>query len=434
MANDRVDCDHDSAFGDDELHWTPTKSMFPVAGTKRDADDLRDDAQAPSIEVLEGNIDPAVLCCSHCPETCPERTIRPVKRRASAQKVGEFHSLTATKHTDADCQFPDDCFEAFCQECNLEPICPPDCVVSCPSPECAEEDVCFDPSCTKDPACTEGCADPACTKKTSPENPCFCQKCDAQPCPLGDPNNECHLAHSAPTPVGTVYCYDNAPCHFQEGYHTHNNGLEAFESYPCFSQSHAFTGELTASSAPTPALSQSNYTSLESIFTGETSPGPSRNNFANCFLNSSGDHCHIDNSCCHGSQRACGECPSASPNQLDLWTSSIAQGNGLANNFMGFNFHSQPTSPMSADRTSMSSVNPFTLDQSMMTFNDQSWMLPDPAMSNTFPPVAFGGANKLDFLASAVQQDILGPSTTASGSMIGTDADSTSRICKWYVF
>lgn len=69
----------------------------------------------------------------------------------------------------------------------------------------------------------------------------------------------------------------------------------------------------------------------ESAFSSEPSPGPS--NFANCFLRVSGDHCHIDSSCCHGAKRACGDYPSASPRQLDLWNSSTAQGNGLANNF-----------------------------------------------------------------------------------------------------
>jgi hypothetical protein len=437
MANSCTDCDHDSAFGDDELFWTNIP-MFPVAGTKRDAGDLRDDAQTQ--EGAQGgqsqsHIDPQILCCKKCPEPCPERTVRPAKRRASAQKVAEYHNLTAAP--EIDCQFPDDCFEKFCQECNLDPICPPDCAVSCPSPECAEVDACFDPHCTqKDPACTDGCIDPECTKITCPDKPCFCQKCDAQPCPLGDPTNECHIAHSAPTPVGTIYCYDNAPCHFQEGYHGHNTGLASFETYPCFSQAHGYTGDdltTNTSSAPTPALSHSNFTSLESAFTSESSPGLKPTSFADCFLSISGDHCHIDNSCCHGTQRACGDCPSASPHQLDLWNTSISQGNGLVNNFLNFNFNSQSTSPMSADRSSMSSANPFSLDHAMLGFNDQSWMLNESAFPNAFQTAAFM-PNKLDFLASAVQQDIMRPSTTTSGSLIGGETTDTSAcICKWYV-
>jgi hypothetical protein len=57
-----------------------------------------------------------------------------------------------------------------------------------------------------------------------------------------------------------VYCYDTAPCHFQEGFHGNDDGLGSFETYPCFSQTHGYNtiaDDLTtiASSAPTPALS-----------------------------------------------------------------------------------------------------------------------------------------------------------------------------------
>ncbi|KAL6708492.1 zinc-finger protein [Coniothyrium glycines] len=440
MADGCAVCDRDSAFGDDEPRCTRPKSMFPVAGSKREAALLGDDAQsqAPVLAGSElgqhGAVDPRVLktdCCAHCPDACSERSAtRPIKRRASPQRVADYHNLAAATSSEVDCQFPDDCFEQFCQECNLDPICPPDCAVSCPSPQCADVDACFDPHCAqKDPACTDGCADPACTKTTCPDKPCFCQKCDAQPCPLGDPDNECHLAHSAPTPVGTIYCYDNAPCHFQDGHHAHNHGLTAFETYPCFSHNHGYSNN--PSSAPTPTLSHSNFTSLESAFTSEASPVPGHTSFANCLLNISGDHCHIDNSCCHGPRRACGDCPSASPNQLDFWSSSIAQGNGLANNFLNFNFQSQPTSPISAGPSSMNSANPFSLDNHMLALNNQSWMLPDSAFSNAFQPATFTAANKLDFLASAVQQDILRPSAIASGSIVGTDFDSSPCLCKW---
>jgi hypothetical protein len=454
MADCCSGCDHDSAFGDDELFWT-SASMFPttaVAGRKRDADNLRDDgAQGPQPSgpsLMEDYLDPSILCCpTHCPSQCPEvYDVRPTKRRASAHVVSEFHHPTTESHQtiEPDCQFPDDCFEKFCQECNLEPACPRDCSVPCPADDCPEDDACFDPRCTqKNKHCTDGCEDPECTKAAQPDHPCFCQKCDAQPCPLGDPNNECHFAHSAPTPVGTIYCYDTAPCHFQEGLHGHDHGLASFETYPCFSQSHGYNiiaDDLTTtgSSAPTPALSHSNYTSLESAFTNEPSPAPGQAGFPlNCFLNVSGDHCHIDNSCCHGPQRACGEAPSASQQQLDLWNSSIASGNGLATNFMNFGFNpSLPTSPMSADRTSMTS-NPFSLDNPMMGFNDQSWMLTDSAFPNAFETPQFG-ATKLDYLAAAVQTDLLRPSTTASigsSAMLGAagSSDAQACVCKWYV-
>jgi hypothetical protein len=184
-------------------------------------------------------------------------------------------------------------------------------------------------------------------------------------------------------------------------------------------------------------LSHSNYTSLESIFTNNTSPAPDQTSFPpHCYLNITGDHCHFDNSCCHGPQRACGEAPSASRQQQDLWNSSVASGNGLAANFMNFGFNpSLPTSPMSADRSSMVS-NPFSLDNSMLGYNDQSWMLNNSSFPNAFnPAAAFGGANKLDFLASAVQHEILRPETTvslgASSMLAAGKSNGHACICKW---
>lgn len=442
MANQHAD-DHDSAFGDDDFFWT-TNPMFAtpvVAGTKRDAGDLTAE-EATSSGLREDqhgseHIDPSILCCDHCPEPCPEaRGVRPTKRRASAQQVGAYHNLTTETHPiDADCQFPDDCFEKFCQECNLDAPCPPDCVVPCPAEtECSTPDACYGPHCdTKEKQCADGCVDPECTKLSCPEQTCFCQKCDAPPCPLGDPTNECHFAHTAPTTTGTIYCYDNAPCHFQEGYHGQNNGLSSFETYPCFSPAHGYMNNADtatqASSAPTPVLSHSNYTSLESAFTSEASPGPS--NYSNCFLGVSADHCHIDNSCCHGTKRACGDCPSASPRQLDLWNNSMAQGNGLANNFMNFGLSSNPTSPVTASPFGNGFDN-----SSMLGFNDSSWMFVDPSLSEPFQGDMMG-ANKLDFLASAVQQDLLASTSAVRDTPLDSSVDNSSNaqscVCKWYI-
>lgn len=244
--------DRDSAFGDgDDFFWLKdfTNPMFStpaVAGTKRGAGGLMTDVPGSGPGVAHQgaeHIDPSILCCDRCPEPCPQGGVRPSKRRASAQKVGAYHNLTAELHSiEADCQFPDDCFEKFCQECNLDaPPCPPDCSVPVPCPadsECSTPDACFDPHCDKEKECTDGCVDPDCTKLSCPEQPCFCQKCDDQPCPLGDPSNECHFAHTGPTTTGTIYCYDTAPCHFQEGYHGQDTPLSSFETYPCFSNTH----------------------------------------------------------------------------------------------------------------------------------------------------------------------------------------------------
>lgn len=439
-------------------------ALAPVAGSKREADYLTDkDAQSPQAAgpgcENRNGIDPAVLCCDHCPVPCPEtRNLHAAKRRASAQRVGEYHTLAAEPSLDADCQFPDDCFEKFCQECNLDSVCQSDCAVACPSPDCPDDNACFDPRCKQsEKHCDDGCVELHCSKLISPEKPCFCLKCQPQPCSLADPNYECYLAHSAPTSAGTIYCYDNAPCHFQEPYRRHGPGLVSFETYPCFSPAPNYNVttqddfHTIASSATTPALSHSNYNSLNSVFSGEPSPSPAQPTLANCFLDIAGDHCHIDNSCCHGPKRACGEMTCTSPQQLEVWNTSMAPVNGLANNFVAFGFNgSLPASPMSASRTSNSST-PFQLNNAMLGLNDHSWMMMDPSFPNTFPDQV--STNRLDYLASAIQQDMLRPSTKTtatvttttptnptvatttsipSGSAFGSGApDVEGCVCKW---
>ncbi|KZM21786.1 metal ion binding [Ascochyta rabiei] len=457
-TNGPPDPDLDEGFFDSMF----TSLAVPLAGSKRDAAALSgDDAQRQNQsssqvtgtgqkEYPAEHVNPQAVCCSHCPE------VRPSKRRASAHQVGEFHNLTAESHPPigTDQQFPDDCFEKFCQECNFDATCPPDCELACPGDDvcdavCTPDDACFDPHCSQSPPqCSDGCVDPECTKLSCPDQPCFCQKCDAQPCPLGDPDNDCHFAHSAPTGAGTIYCYDNASCHFQEQYPNHTGPLAAYETYPCFSQAHThFAGDSAsthASTAPTPLLSPSNYTSLESAFTSEPSPAPGQTTFTNnCFLDISGDHCHIDNSCCHGPSRACGDYPVASQQNLDLWNSSIARGNGLSNGFMNFGLHSQPTSPTTM--SGMSSANMFSnhFDNSMLGFNDNSWMLPGSSFENAFPSNGIG-ASKLDSLASAIQNEIMNPinSLTATPSIdtnsivdtpnhSSTSSGESSCACKW---
>jgi hypothetical protein len=364
---------------------------------------------------------------SCCPRPCP--SVHPAKRRASSQRVGAFHSLADESHGD-DCQFPDDCFEKFCQDCTLDAVCPPDCVVPCPEAECTTPDACWDPHCEpKETECTDGCVDPECIKITCPEETCFCNDCNA--------HSPCHIAHSAPTAAGTIHCYDSAPCHFQEGLHGPNDSL-AFETYPCFSPAHGYMhrddSTTHTSGVPTPVLSHSNYTSLESTYASELSPAPGQYNFSDCFLGVSGDHCHIDDSCCHGGNRACGDFPSASQQQFDVWDSS-----SLTNNLMNFGFNSSnPTSPMSASPFSHS------FEGAMMGFNtDNSWMYNDPSMN--FQP-AMMAPNKLDYLASAVQLDFLKPAPPSAGRqgslapqpvLDNTTSDGNLDLeqctCRWYV-
>ncbi|KAH6615310.1 hypothetical protein C7974DRAFT_428234 [Boeremia exigua] len=454
-TNGSVDPDLDEGFFDSMF----TSLAAPLAGSKRDAavlsgDELPSQSLSQAIgtsqgEYLAEHVNPQALCCSHCPE------VRPSKRRASAHKVGEFHNLTAESHPPigTDQQFPDDCFEKFCQECNLDAACPPNCDLACPGDDacdtvCTPDDACFDPHCSQSPQeCADGCIDPECTKLSCPDQPCFCQKCDALPCPLGDPDNDCHFAHSAPTGAGTIYCYDNAPCHFQDQYPAHTGPLAAYETYPCFSQAHTHlhgdTASTHASTAPTPLLSPSNYTSLESAFTSEASPAPGHGSFINsCFLNISGDHCHIDNSCCHGTRRACGDYPAASQQNLDLWNNSIAQGNGLSNGFMTFGLNSHPTSPVTMGGMSNGDMFNSQYSNSMMGFSDNNWMLPGPSFENNFSHTM--GTSKLDFLASAIQQEIMNPMNSLAAASArdaasvldtptnpSTPSSEANCICKW---
>ncbi|KAG9205881.1 zinc-finger protein [Epicoccum nigrum] len=141
-----------NAYSEPDLDEGFFDSMFtsiaaPLAGSKRDAAVLSGDEASPQSqsptqatgagqrEYLAEHVNPQVLCCSNCPE------VRPSKRRASAHKVGEFHSLAAAElqpPIGTDQQFPDDCFEKFCQECNFDAACPPGCDLVCPGDDVSQ--------------------------------------------------------------------------------------------------------------------------------------------------------------------------------------------------------------------------------------------------------------------------------------------------------
>lgn len=396
----------------------------PLAGSKRDADNvLLNDAQTTAPETAAGrehraeHIDPKVLSCRTCEDARCFAAVsdsRPSKRRASALKVGEFHNVAGEQPnlnsiSNSGQQFPDTCFEKFCQGCDWEASCTSPCTIACPGDDqCSQDDVCFDPQCDQG-LCADECVDPECKKTTSSEDPCFCQKCDAQPCPLGDPTSECHTAHSGPTSAGTIYCYDNAPCHFQEGYHGYNSTLSGYETYPCYSQSHEapahYHTATEVSSAATPVLSPSNYTSLDSVFSSHPSPAPNQSNTSNCFLNIPSEHCHIDNACCHGDSRACGDYPTAPQEQLNFWNAAIAQGNGLANNFLTFGLHpNQPSTlslpPSATDATALDG----SLQNAMLGFHDSSWLLSDSHFPDAYQS-SVPETNKLDYLTPGVQDN-----------------------------
>lgn len=431
--------DCDSAYGgDDHLFFPDPMFALPtLAGSKRDANDViltEPKPTAPGLAADTGSLsehgDPSAPSVCDPKPACPScEEGRPSKRKASAVKVGEYHSVTDQIILHSDQQFPDLCFEDFCQGCDLEASsCSSPCALPCPGDEqCSEEDACWDPHCAE-VACDDSCADPECIKS---DDPCFCEKRDAQPCPLGDPDSECHLAHSAPTTEGTIYCYDPTRCHFQQGQHGFDPQLGGYETYPCFSQAHDTLshshGTTIASSAATPALSAGNYTSIESAFSSHPSPTPNLAASAPCYLNIPGEHCHIDNSCCHGETRACGECPSAPREHLDVWNAAVAEGNGLASNFLNFGLHSSQPDASFPSHASMSMFD-HPLNDPLYGFNDTTWLLPQSHYSDAFqsegpkpPELGFDTSARLD----------PPPPTSSTPSSSTTPSPSSPCICKW---
>lgn len=465
MAYFFQDNDSDSAFGDDDLFCTLpmfTTLPAPLAGSKRSAEVLWNNDPSTVAGLTAGtehsaeHIDPKVLTCHGCDEALcsgPAPAPRPWKRTASAPKVAEYHNRpggVGDAQTQADHQCSDTCLDT-CQACDWEPPCSSSCTLPCPvETQCSQGNACWDPCCDPRP-CADECVDPECKKIIGVDDPCFCQKCDAQPCPLGDPNNECHFAHSGPTASGTIYCYDNAPCHFQDGHHGLNSDLSGYEVYPCYSQSHDVSshcnGTVDASTSATPILSPGNYASLESSFSSQPSPAPAHENSTHCFLDIPAEHCHIDNSCCHGSTRACGDCSTASQENIDVWNASVAQGNGLADNFMNFGLGSSQsvTDFSSSQPASGSNSLSYSLYDSMLRFQDATWIPSTSQYPGSFPPLE-PGTGTLDFLPSSTQDGTAKAEPSlpeATASMVGnrdleaaTAAETANEepqgcVCKW---
>jgi hypothetical protein len=348
MAYNCAEDDCDSTFGEGydlgDLMFFPLP--VPVAGTKRSADHvLLDNAQptGPGVPVetehqAEHNERQGQSCSSCQPE--PAADPRPSKRKASALKVGEYHALG--DYSNLDHQFPTDCFEKFCQDCDADAACNSPCALPCEDTGCAKDDVCCDPHCDPAQECLDSCADPECSKISCPDIPCFCQTCNAQPCPLEELGEECISAHTPPNPSGTIYCYDDAPCHFQGGSQNFAHPtLPAYDGYQCCPQSDGSfaQGNVTAhpSCTNTPTLSPSNYTSLESVFSARSPPFHGASFNANCFLNISDDHCHVGGSlCCHGSSRECGDYSSAPQDRFDFYNLSLGQDDDALSSSTGY--------------------------------------------------------------------------------------------------
>ncbi|KAF2120790.1 hypothetical protein BDV96DRAFT_484860 [Lophiotrema nucula] len=460
-----TDNECDSTFGEDCDFWSPMLSppSAPVAGPKRDADNLHDpQTTAPG---LDGNgehraehIDPQAPGCHSCMAQTPCAPVsdsRPSKRRASALKVSEFHGPVGggSAISDADQQFYDQCFHELCKGCDFDNTCNTACSLPCPGEgACSPEDVCFDPhcedSCDQD-QCLDKCVDPECTKIACPNDPCFCQDCGAQPCPLGDLGNECHLAHSAPT-SGTIYCFDNAPCHFQAGVHYSDPSLAVYNNHPCFSPSHNTLGhyDITnpSSSAATPALSSGNFSSMGS-YSHQATPMPSSQPTQQCFFGDPSAHCHLDpSSCCHGPSRDHGQFPTCLQDDFSFWDPSFSQ-SGLGNALTNFGFQtSQPTGTLSLEPPTTSRTAPSLNDgyhDNMHGFDNSSWIFNDSHFSPTFPVSGVESSIPLDYLASAAFKtstpftgdDLLsgsGMSTPIQRPLTScSSVSSEAYVCKW---
>ncbi|KAF2733160.1 hypothetical protein EJ04DRAFT_495640 [Polyplosphaeria fusca] len=452
MAYNLLDEDCDSTFGEDPSLWLVSMiapSPAPLAGTKRDADDI-DDFQtktaglAASQEHRAEHIDPRTICCGTCPEIPPCTALpdsRPSKRIASARKVSEFHR--AGEHFDMpstpDHALPDTCFSEFCHEEECDATCSSSCT-PCPGDECSAVDACCNPRCDQScdqTQCFDNCVDPECTKFSCPNQPCFCQNCEVQSCPLGDLGNECHLAHSAPMASGTIYCYDSAPCHFQNGHQILHSDLPPYDSDPCYSQFHSTIENCNvahkASSSAASIISPGNYTSLGSI-SHQSSPYPGQTSMPpNCGLNINFDHCHMFEDCCHGTNRQCED--TALGGGFEFWDSSMLPGSGLENAFMNFGF----TSPSCALPPALNGAygNTSGLENMHWTYPYASF----PSMSSTDRMDSNFGR---EHISSEVEDKHLGAHSTCALEDLGdytvstpysrpTTSASSSRacFCRW---
>jgi hypothetical protein len=434
--------DDDSTFGDDSDFSMFSQLSAPNVGdTKPNEDNMGNTAQSA------GSGPCYVPCCEAATDKRPSKRL----------KVAEFHSVVGEPSnltSDVGQQCPDTFFAEFCQDCEiLEPTCTSPCSVPCPGEaQCSEDDACRDPHCEQI-ECTDACADPECTKISCPDKACCCQSCDAQPCLLGDPQNECHFAHTAPTTTGTIVCYDNAPCHFQHGYHGFDPNFSLYEPDPCFSPSHEVLGQCNFAAHPssnsTPLLSPGNYTSLESAFSAQSSPVPGPGFTTQCFLGNPFDHCHMDKTlCCHGDVRGHGDGFTTSQDYTNLLGSTLVQGSGLENSFLNFGFNtSQPISTHSLNMATSSNTTMYnhSLENPMLGLDNTSWMLSNSHFTNAFEVQMLGHGNKLDFLALAIQNEVMKQDTSETDaspmdtiSNIGirprtsTSTDlSDACICKW---
>jgi hypothetical protein len=445
MAYRPPDDDCDSTFGEDSFLWSISMqppSSAPLAGTKRAAEDIGDSKTraaglAASEEYQADHIDPQALCCSTCPDLPPCTAFpdsRPSKRTASVQKVSEYHGTAEGCNTDSNSDhfFLDTCFRDFCQGLECDATCSSPCTPCAGDGECSATDACYDPHCDQScdqEQCFDSCVDPdctkACTKISCPNEPCFCQKCEVQPCPLGEPNNACHLAHSAPDQAGTIFCYDDARCHFQSNYQYSHPQLPPYDSQPCYSQSHGTIGNCNVprAASATPVLAPGNYTPLDNL-SHQSSPYPTSTSAPpQCFLNIDFDHCHNGDPCCHGATRQCGDI--VSQMYSSVWNAPMTPRSGLENAFMNFGF----ASPSDAPQLGASALN--GMQNSMFSFDSMPWALSNVHISSMAATVGLESNRQLDAISTLSLGDMGEYTESTPLSRPTTSTSSGPCTCRW---
>lgn len=387
----------------------------PLASAKRSADALVEASRpaAPGLglhtEYRSEHVDPRQICCSR-PNCCPELADcdavieRPSKRAALSLKPGDHAGGHPNAEIESEQAFLDKCYETFCYEC------PP-----CASPKCAPSEVCFDPHCAQGDECADQCSDPACSKGYCPEAPCYCSKC----CPLascvGDLSaQECHINHAAPDTSGSAYCFNNAPCHFNE--YNHHFTAPAYDGYQCSFGGNSALAQCNVTAQPsvqsTPALSPGTYTSLGSAFSSESSPFLGPGAVQSCLLNIPDAHCHKDNSCCHEPLQSCEQNLLLPQNQLGCgnFTTGQETKGGYGDNCFSFSYGTQQNLHPGHSTWNLSTPGYSDL-HCQGNFNAQGtnpWM--NQTNNRTVPILSDPGPHdKLAYLASAAQENFQDP-------------------------
>ncbi|KAJ4301872.1 zinc-finger protein [Kalmusia sp. IMI 367209] len=407
--------DCDSAYGGDDYHSWPDP-MFPVpaplAGSKRDANSAivsEPKSTAPGLAADTGiwaeQGDPSAQSTRDSKPGCPScEDGRPSKRKAAAVRVGEYHNVAADQPTtNSDQQFPDLCFEQFCQGVPKKthagtPIArkyPAPITVSIPNAR----------------------RRPTSTIRASVRSAML---------------NHVHLEIRITSVTSlTLRLLGQAPS-------------TATTTHDVTSRK-GNTGMILSCLGTKPIRVTLRLMNRWSILMEPLTPLVWLHPYYRpCYLNIPIEHCHIDNSCCHGESRACGDCPTAPQEHLDVWNASIAEGNGLANNFLNFGLHTgQPATAFSLGSSNHNmSMFDDSLNSPMYGFNDTTWLLPQSHYSDAFQSVG-PDSTKIDFNLSAArletpkpEQQLLlpsgnRPSSNGTGTSDVSTEDPQTCVCKW---